>query len=882
MIEIKNLTKIYDKSKEPVKALNNISLVLPDKGLVFVLGKSGSGKSTFLNMLGGLDGVTSGDILINGMSIVHLKDSDFEKLRNDYIGIIYQNFNLFPNETVKENIMTTSLISNKNITGEDVTKICSELDLGTKENVLVKNLSGGQKQRVAIARALIKDPELILADEPTGNLDSKTTKVIFDILKNISKDKLVVVISHDIASAEKYADRIIYLSDGKIVEDVKRNEHYKKSDSNSIILPKDCEYTDEQIVEINKSLEKHNLRVDKPVSKFIPHNEVITSTKESLKLSKSKGKSKLSFGVANKFFKSTKASFIITLILLTFIIGILSLAQTFAQFNGADAVARLAEDYQSKNFILNRAYSYYDDPSDLNRNYHISISDEDKQAFINAGYSGKIYSVYNTPVITNNTNLNNEYGVVTKQAALYKGNYSMTALGTVVCDYDYLTYLFGDIKVLAGSLYGLESNSKLIVTDYVADSILKFDKDLKKNIYISQDRNDPYQKITNTLLWNRYQIGAIIDTGYKERFKELLDKIERLQKESQNSKQIAAEIYQSKEFTQFYDELNSSLNFTYSVNPNFYESYISETQGLAIWLRNCTLINESEKVEQSYNCNAYTYYNSELDENTMMMNINLYNKLFNKTVTLNDRADFEEKEIVLSNYAIDQDSRDTPKTKLTLKIVDVTNDVFGGFGVVDKASYEKLADDAIFEYALIFDNVEQSFLINETAQENFFYTTLNAFDAMFNICNIIEIFSSVFIFFVVALLFIEFIMIVSHNLRTIKKNQYRIGVYKGIGCPSSVFSWACIFNTITLVVSTFITSILFVFVSSSLINSILVKKFEEFIKSKVIADFTFVGFSATNLILYMTLVLVVGGISILVPILKLRKLKPNLIINKAE
>ena len=250
MIEIKSLTKIYDKSREPVKALNNVSLVLPDKGLVFVLGKSGSGKSTFLNMLGGLDNVTKGDIFLNGMSIVNLSNGDLDKYRNDYVGIIYQNYNLFPNETVKNNILTSAIISNKTICEDKITDICNQLELNDKVDSLVKNLSGGQKQRVAIARALIKDPEFILADEPTGNLDSKTTKIIFNILKNISKDKLVLVISHDTASAEKYADRIIYLSDGKVVDDVVRNLDYKEVLNDTIVLPDENRFTDEEILDI--------------------------------------------------------------------------------------------------------------------------------------------------------------------------------------------------------------------------------------------------------------------------------------------------------------------------------------------------------------------------------------------------------------------------------------------------------------------------------------------------------------------------------------------------------------------------------------------------------------------------------------------------------
>lgn len=882
MIEIKNLTKIYDKTKEPVKALNNVSLVLPDKGFIFVLGKSGSGKSTFLNMLGGLDNSTSGDILLNGMSIVNLKDSELDRFRNDYIGIIYQNFNLFPTETVKENIMTSSILSSKEITCEDIRDICNELDLADKENVLVKNLSGGQKQRVAIARALIKDPELILADEPTGNLDSKTTKIIFNILKKISKEKLVVVISHDIASAEKYADRIIYLSDGKVVDDVRRNKKYKDIGEDDIQLPKNREFSDKEVENINESLSKYNLKVSKPVEKFVHFDEEITIQKETPVFAKHNNILNLSMKVSTKFFKSTVASFVLTLVMLTFIIGILSLSQTFAQFDGAGAVYNIASDFGSKNFIVNKAYSYYNDPLDINKSYSIQVNNNDIENFKKAGYVGNIYNVYNTPVIAGASNLNNETGKISSNSSLYSGIYSITALGTVVCDYDYLKYLYGDIKVLAGSLYGLENNSKLIVTDYFADSILMIDMVNNTNQYISMDSNDPYQKITNTLLWNRYQIGAIIDTGYKERYAKLFEGLQRIKDEPQNSKEITEEITRSKLYIQFFDELNSSLNFTYSINSNFYEDYIAETQNLAIWFRNCILSYDGGRSQVNFNTNAHIYSSSELEDNTILMNYKTYNNIFDKNVSLQDQTDFEEKEIEIFNYAIEQDTREEPRTLLKLKVVGVTSEASGDMGYIDRKSYEKLASDALYSYSLIFDNIEQIFLINETAKNNFFYTTLQSFSSIFEVCKIIDIFSSVFLFIAIGLIVIALMMIISHNLRTIKKNQYRIGVYKGLGCPSKVFALSCLYNTLTLVLTTFVTSIVFVAISSKFINNILVQKFQEYINSKVVAEFTFVGFSITNLCLYILVILLVGGVSLFAPFLKLRKLKPNLIINKAE
>lgn len=880
MIEIKNLTKIYYGGKEKVKALDDISLVLPSKGLVFVLGKSGSGKSTFLNMLGGLDSVTEGDILINDTSIVALKNNYLDKYRNEYVGIIYQNFNLFANDTVKHNIIEAADISNKKITSEEIVSLCNELDLNNKENELVKNLSGGQKQRVAIARALVKNPKIILADEPTGNLDSKTTSLIFDLLKKIAEDKLVVVISHDIVSAERYADRIIKLKDGKVIEDVNRNLSYKEISINSMQLPSNREYSNEELVEINKSLEKYDLKVERKKEKFIKSKEIVTVVNESLKLERNKRFMGLSFKVGSKFFKSTMISFVSSLLILTFIIGILSIAQTFANFDGDKAVKSVADTYKNKAFVLNKAYSYNNDVNDVNKKYFVELEEDDVEVFKEAGYQGNIFEVYNTPVITGSANLNNESGVVSLIKDMYLGVYTYTGLGTVICDYEYLKYLFGEVEIIAGSLENTYNTSKLIVTDYFADSILAIDRVTNTNQYLSNNSNEPYSKILDRVLWERYKIGAVVYTGYKERYKSLIEKFERIENEPQNKNEISKEILNSQESQHFYEELSTSLNFTYSLNENFYDAYVKETTNLAVWLRNSFIKYEGQ--ELNYIKSIHVYENAALEDYTLMLSLPLYNRWFNANLTMNDLSSFEEKEIVLSNYSFDQDTSGIPRTKLNLRIVGVINSGEGCLGRIDSKSYSMLVDDSMFKYGLVFDNVENALLVNGVSKENFFYTPIESFSKVFEICNIIDIFGEIFRFIAILLVAVALIIIVSHNLRTIKKNQYRIGVYKGLGCSSSVFDLACIYNSIVLVLLTFITSLFFVNVSCDFVNEVLVENFSKFVNSDIISNFTFVDFELNNLLLYMTIIFLVGALSIFIPIVKLRKMKPNIILNRSE
>lgn len=225
MLEIRNLEKTYGKEGLIVRALDNVSLQFQDKGMVFLLGKSGSGKSTMLNLIGGLDKADSGEIIVKGRNSKNFTQADFDSYRNTYIGFVFQDYNLLEEFTIKENIALSLKLQGLPSNDAAINEILSQVGLEKMGDRLPNTLSGGQMQRVAIARALIKNPEIIMADEPTGALDSKTGEAIFDMLKKLSEDKLVIVVSHDRDFAERYADRIIELSDGRVVADYTKGEY---------------------------------------------------------------------------------------------------------------------------------------------------------------------------------------------------------------------------------------------------------------------------------------------------------------------------------------------------------------------------------------------------------------------------------------------------------------------------------------------------------------------------------------------------------------------------------------------------------------------------------------------------------------------------------
>ncbi|MCL2256053.1 MAG: ABC transporter ATP-binding protein/permease [Firmicutes bacterium] len=219
MLEIKDIHKTYiGKKGNSVHALKGVSFSFPETGLVFILGKSGCGKSTLLNLLGLLDSYDEGSLLIGGKEASFLTERERDTYRALNIGFIFQDFHIIEKYTIGQNVALALEIGQHEATGEEVQDALKKVGLENFENRFARGISGGQRQRVAIARAIAKNPKIILADEPTGNLDSVTSREIFTLLQNIAKENLVVVISHDEESSHRYADKIIELSDGKIVD----------------------------------------------------------------------------------------------------------------------------------------------------------------------------------------------------------------------------------------------------------------------------------------------------------------------------------------------------------------------------------------------------------------------------------------------------------------------------------------------------------------------------------------------------------------------------------------------------------------------------------------------------------------------------------------
>ena len=221
MLQLKNITKNYLSGDNEVQALKGIDIEFRESEFVSILGQSGCGKTTLLNIIGGLDRYTTGDLIINGKSTKEFKDKDWDTYRNHSIGFVFQNYNLIPHQTVLSNVELALTISgvSKEERRKRAIEALEKVGLGDQIHKKPNQMSGGQMQRVAIARALVNDPDILLADEPTGALDSTTSEQVMEILKEISKDKLIIMVTHNPELANKYSTRIIKLLDGKVTDD---------------------------------------------------------------------------------------------------------------------------------------------------------------------------------------------------------------------------------------------------------------------------------------------------------------------------------------------------------------------------------------------------------------------------------------------------------------------------------------------------------------------------------------------------------------------------------------------------------------------------------------------------------------------------------------
>lgn len=419
MIELKDVHKTYKSKKgKSTKALDGISVTFDEKGITFILGKSGSGKSTLLNVLGGLDQYDSGDMLIFGKSSKDFTQADFDSYRNTYVGFIFQEFNILEDYDVYQNIVLALQLQQKEVNESEIDQLLDQLELTELKKRKVNELSGGQKQRVAIARALIKEPKIILADEPTGNLDSKTGRQVMELLKDISKEKLVVIVSHDEEYAETYGDRIIEVKDGQVIRDTKE------------VVNKERKSTYETI------------------KSHLPFQD-------SFKL-----------GLGSLKHKKVKLAFTVFLTVLT--LGFLSCTDTLSSYDFSLGHAKLLSD-RKEQFVQVEKRRLVTDPYDgrINNSILLRMDDDALQTVRNRMNSKAFYEVYRYRDVNSWSDYDTASTLLHVQDDTNFSYYEDNSLELVACS---------DVsKILKEEVIGRMPNGpfEIVISNSLADTILK-------------------------------------------------------------------------------------------------------------------------------------------------------------------------------------------------------------------------------------------------------------------------------------------------------------------------------------------------------------------------------------------------------------------------
>ncbi len=535
MIEVRGLCKTYyPKKGVPVKALDNVDILLPNIGMIFVLGKSGSGKSTFLNVLGGLDKADSGEIIIKGKSSKNFSQGDFDSYRNTYLGFIFQEYNILDEFSVGANIGLAIELQGRKPTNEEINAILKEVDLDGYGNRKPNELSGGQKQRVAIARALVKNPEIIMADEPTGALDSKTGIQVFETLQKLSKTKLVVIVSHDREFAEFYGDRVIEFADGKVISDTEKSiassegndgvsvidnslihikEGYKLTQEDlKMILTFLNKNTDEKLISIE---EKTNIEVKKAAKINDEGNKEIFINTNQSKIKEEKQsifkviKSKLSLKHAAKIggssLKVKPVRLFITILLSFVAFAMFGLADTMGSYDKYNTLNSSLKDSNIQNaaFVKNEKYIYGDGESDFYYQGRNMTKDDLKELNDKTGLSFKgIYS--KNEYLSFNQNMDDSSKIRSTNGA---SMYSERFYGRV-----YITEeeILQNNWSLTGKLP--QTDDEIVIPYYIFETFKKCGyKDMRSK---STTINNPNDIINKTLMINNisYKVTGVIDT----------------------------------------------------------------------------------------------------------------------------------------------------------------------------------------------------------------------------------------------------------------------------------------------------------------------------------------------------------------------------------
>ena len=854
MIIVKNLTKVYKSKKAKIcVALNNVSFSLPSKGLVFVVGKSGSGKSTMLNLLGGLDSLTSGEINVFGNQLNEYSESELYSFRSNIVGFVFQDFHLLDDLTVADNVrLSLKLMAEDD--DERVEKALESVELLEYKDRYPRELSGGQQQRVAIARALVKNPDVIFADEPTGNLDSNTTEQIIKLIKEISKEKLVVVVSHNLFDAYEYADRIIELSEGRIINDLVINEKYENAvevKDNKVIIPMLKRFKQDELDSLLSICKRDEiLKIEQSNNKFKQKEQKEEPLQAKVPQKKTKG---LSFFNSVKFSamfgKRRIIGFLLSAIFASILICVLSLAQSIANFDAKS----MAVDSMTEGSV----YAVRKDLDTLSGQVHARvITDEDFAKIKQASPNAKLYKLYMSGLYINGYTIGYQKVPTITQSGLH----IVETSGTLETNEEYAKKLLrlDNLDIYRGSVE--QNTGGIYITDFVADSFIFYGKAENYDEILGQqfEGSNDY--------WPDGYVNGIINTSYKEKYEGAIDQINSMTKESPLTEEIIS----------FLDYVNQALAISYYFGDNYKE--ISSTniyEGNYVYTRNFFVNGVDASSTISY-ISCGSYFDCVLGDNEVFMDVEAYNKIFGTEYTYGNCDTFVP-------HAISFLSSDFNNEVIYSKQMTVA-----GIGKC-KGGNMLLADNVFYEYkekmfhcyGVYADGEDVSGFINYTMDNGYSNISLKM-SAIQTMSQAVETFNKFFEFIAMILVCACVFIITSFGVKNIKSKMYEVGVMKALGCKLSSFFVIFGLHTLLIAFTTIVVFVVGYVAFANVANHILLESLKAITPTKIMLDLQFIKFDWQLALINSAVVVFISIVSTIIPIILLRRIKPVTIIKAKE
>ena len=871
MIELKNIIKTYSINKKTeCTALNGVSLTLPDSGMIFIIGKSGSGKSTLLNLIGGLDIPTSGTIISDGNEISKFKQKDLTKYRSSYVGFIFQDYHVLDSFTVRQNINLSLDIKNE-IDNEKVDQLLDIVELKEYEDRYPSELSGGQKQRIAVARALVKDANVILCDEPTGNLDKNTSKQILDLLKKISKERLVVVVSHNMVEANNYADRIIELYDGIIVRDRSRSSNYSNEfriSDDVIYIPHYRDLTNEELDLINEEIKNNDNIIVKQIGNRFVDTKIPSSSNEKFEIQSSLVNRKTSKKLFKTFFKGKAISITISVFLAAVLLTCFAIFQSFLNFDGNKEISNSLTKYNIYTVPLQKGVQTSDG---LGLTYIKHVDDEDIQAFYDNGFNGNIYKKYTSvlPIGSAQNSIDRKY--VFPGIKNVSSFYLKETFGVINSTESFVSDMYGvyneetdtkEIKYLA--VCEEQKDYGIFITDYIADSIL---------IYRYKNQSN-YDKLLGTYYYSDTYYGyinGIIYTGYKEKYPNLVKTFEE-QFANPTALIDASKIKETDEFSNFLLDVINYLGFGYSFVDDYQEAI--KTTEFRSFFRLCQAYLEIDEDHQGKVENLVLYDCAKvknLGPNEIILSKTTVSSLF----PFIDQNNFEPFEMDIVMY------KNSNKTKTYYKKTFTVVGINTSYSYVNMNENMDLRDIDVIPYGIYLDSFDNFDNVLETADDlNYIICSADA-TKLVTVNKVLSIFGKFFLFIEVLFLIVCVIFIVNIGISSVKKNRYEIGVLKAIGTSSFDIMRIYIRQTLIICLAICVVTNIGIAIGTFLSNVVLVEAFERILDTTFF-ELRLIRYIPKIVFTDLICICIISAISFVIPQIMLFKIKPIDIIRAKE